>query len=163
MTQRFIEKILTLILITVIITIALVTLIVFTTSKDSIGLSYRKSDPSPQKVIRSAPKENLNAYTEIGEIRTVTKPEENMSRGSTVLLKPWFSYEGEDKSLYEELVQKNRLFTSMIAEYFTKYTRQDLKDKGEDNIKSEIKNLINDQLVLGRIREVFFEQYIYFE
>jgi len=162
--SNFVEKFLILILIVVVTIIATTTIYVFATSKENIGKSYRKADPSPQKVVKQSKKtQKLEAYTELGDIRTVTKAPLTSSRGTTVLITPWFSYQGDDKAFYEELNQKSRLFRSLISEYFTQYTYEELKSKGEDSIKQDILRMINNQLVLNSITAVYFEKFIFFE
>ena len=43
------------------------------------------------------------------------------------------------------------------------YTKSDLISKGEKKIKEELRDQINDQLVLGKINSVYFDQYIFFD
>ncbi len=163
MIRSFIEKVLIMILAAVIVIITTVTVIVFTTSRDSIGQSFRRADPTPKEVMRQSKKAKLDAYNEIGEIRTETKADTQDSRGVTLLVKPWFSYPGGDTALYEELCQKNRLFRSLISEYFTRYTYNQLKSMGEDTIKEQLSDIVNKQLIMGTITSIYFEKLIYFE
>ena len=47
--------------------------------------------------------------------------------------------------------------------YFSGYTEKELLAKGERNVKEELCSLINEQLVLGKIKNVYFDQYLFFE
>ena len=133
--------------------------------KNRQGTQYRRADPSPQKVMSSSSKsdQKLDAYTELGQIRTVTKAEEGEAGGIRLVVSPWFSYQSGDTALFEELAQKNRQEKSIIMNYFSGYTEKELLAKGERNVKEELCSLINEQLVLGKIKNVYFDQYLFFE
>lgn len=125
---------------------------------------YRRADPSPQKVTHSGKKnQKLDAFTELGQIRAVTKAEEGEEGGILLVVSPWFSYQSGDTALFEELAQKNRQEKAIILNYFGSYTEKELLAKGERNVKEELLSLINEQLVLGKITNVYFDQYLFFE
>ena len=43
------------------------------------------------------------------------------------------------------------------------YTKDELVGKGEQKIKSDLTELINRELVLGKIKTLYFSDYIFFE
>ncbi len=53
-----------------------------------------------------------------------------------------------------------RLKKSM-TDYFSKHTADELKEKGEELIRDELTDLINSQLVLGKISSVYFKTYTF--
>ena len=161
----------TLNLVLTIVAIALALIILFGTAialvnpQRKLEAGYRRADPTPQKVINKSKKKNaaVAAYTSIGEIRTVTKREDNQANGTVMVIIPWFSYPEGDTVLYEELVQKTRQFRSIFTEYFSSNTKGELFQKGEDVIKEELKERINEELVLGDITDIYFSDYLFFD
>ncbi len=159
------EYVLTIILIGLIVFIAAGTLYAFAVKKSGIGHQYRKADPTPKQVINSSIKANsrVNAFNELGQIRTITKSPDDEHTGTLVVVTPWFSYNANDTILLEELSQKAQQEKAIIINYFGQNTKAELLQKGEDAVKEEIKNTLNEQLVLGKIQKVFFKEYIFFE
>ncbi len=129
-----------------------------------IKSKYRHADPTPKQVINTSLKTNsrLSAYTDVGQIRTVTKGSDSRT-GILLLVSPWFSYQANDTALFEELAQKDKLEKSIIIGFFSEYTKDELLAMGEQKIKEDIKNRINNELVLGKIKDVYFDQYLFFE
>lgn len=159
------DYVLTIILIAVIVFIAAGTLYALAVKKTGIGKQYRKADPSPKQIINASIKNNsrVSAFTELGQIRTITKSPDDTHTGTMVIISPWFSYEANDTILLEELSQKSQQEQAIIINYFGQNTKTELLAKGEDKVKEEIKNLLNEQLILGKIQKVFFDQYLFFE
>lgn len=76
---------------------------------------------------------------------------------------PWLSYPSGDQILFEELSQKERQLKGIFASYFSSHTSRELHEKGENSIKKELMDAINAQLVMGKIRGVYFNDYIFIE
>ena len=129
-----------------------------------LSVKYRKVDPSPKQVVNSSlkSKQTVSAYTDLGQIRTVTKGQDGQS-GTLLVVAPWFSYPASDIQLYEELVQKEKQEKSIIIGYFSSYTKAELMEMGELKIKEGIREKINEQLVMGQISCVYFDDYMFFE
>ena len=83
--------------------------------------------------------------------------------GSLLVVAPWFSYPSNNIQLYEELAQKEKQAKSLVIGYFSSYTRDELLAMGEQKVKDGIKHKINEQLVLGQITDVYFDDYMFFE
>ena len=43
------------------------------------------------------------------------------------------------------------------------YTLEELKSKGENFVKLELLKKINSNLVLNQIKEIYFEEYVFFD
>lgn len=129
-----------------------------------LSVKYRKVDPSPKQVVNSSlkSKQSVSAYTDLGQIRTVTKGQDGQS-GTLLVVAPWFSYPASDIQLYEELAQKEKQEKSIIIGYFSSYTKAELMEMGEQKIKEGIRAKINEQLVMGQITSVYFDDYMFFE
>lgn len=143
----------------------LVTLISFTARKAKPGQSWRKADPSPQKVINMSARKDgkVAAYTSLGELRAVSKAPEGQSTGAIIVVTPWFAYSDGDSVLFEELSDKNRKCKSLILEYFSTHTAKELHSLGEKKVKEDLLSLINNELVLGKIEAVYFDTYVFLE
>jgi flagellar basal body-associated protein FliL len=103
------------------------------------------------------------AYTGLGQIRTPTKPQSSDSEPAIVLISPWFSYPPNDSPFYEELAAKNRKLKVLFSDYFSRYTVQELLAKGEVTVKNDLIDLINSELVLGSLSDLYFEEYLFFD
>lgn len=137
------------------------TVISLLTGKASLH-NYRKSDPSQISQL-SDKTEKMNAFKELGSIRALTKPEEDVATGVNLVVTPWFSYEESDSSFTEELSHKKQAFKTVILNYFASYTKKQLYSKGEKSVKYELLELINQNLVMGKIQAVYFDDYIFLD
>lgn len=164
MKLEVLNRILLTIVIALILAIGAVTATTFIVKKGKIDYNYRHSDPSPEK-IRNEKKGNdkIDAFTNFSQIRITTKVEEEKQEGAIVVITPWLSYPSEDKQFFEELSQKERQMKVIFQNYFSSMTIKELKSKGEGQIKAELADQINQQLVLGKIRAVYFNDYIFIE
>lgn len=138
-------------------------LIAFFVRKDRIGENYRKTDPSVEKVINRSKrtKDTVSAYTNLGQLR-ITIRQDTDKDSSVLVISPWFSYPQGDTAFEEEIAKKERQIKAIFADYFSSYTKKELLKKGEDQIKQELKDTINSQLVLNQIKDLYFNEYIFF-
>ena len=85
------ERTLFIILISLVIVLAVGTIIGISRNNGSLTQEYRKSDPTPNQVVNlSAGKENsVDAYTDLGQIRARTKLESEDSSPALVVVSPW--------------------------------------------------------------------------
>lgn len=104
-----------------------------------------------------------SSYKGLGTLRTTTAPDKSDKNGTTVVLRPYLTYEAGDREFYEELSRKNQLLKSIFIKYFSSYTKNELKKKGETAIKQEILSKVNENLTLNKISEVYFEDLNYLE
>ena len=122
------------------------------------GEGLRREDPNPTSVSASK-----TAFNEIGQIRTFTLEEGENSEKAVVILTPWFEYDGTDKAFFEELDRKHLSIKTLLTKYFSSHTRSELLSKGERKIKDELKIQINDTLVLGKISDIYFNDYLFLD
>lgn len=159
-----INKILTYIIYVLAGIIVFCTITAFLAGKASFGKTYRYKDPSGINELSKKESKDLKEYKEFGSLRAVTKPEsDELSRGATLVVTPWFAYKNADSAFYEELSNKKKNISSIILSYFAENTRNELYSKGEKKVKAEIMSLINEQLVLGKIDAVYFDEYIFLD
>ncbi len=126
---------------------------------------YRRNDPTPQKVINRSKrsKSKVTTFNELGQMRPITRAESDEEAGCVMVVTPWFSFPDDDTPLYEEISQKDRLIKSIINDYFTTHTKSELLSIGEKQIKEELTEQINEQLVMGKITKLYFDEYQFFQ
>lgn len=126
----------------------------FSKPEDKIN-EYRKVD-NPVNLQKSV---DYSVFSDFGRLRTSTADNPQIP----VVVLPFISYKTENSFLYEELCQKQRKIRTIILQFFTKKTQKELFSMGEEVIKSEILKLINEELTMGKIEALYFEEYIFLE
>jgi flagellar FliL protein len=160
-TPRFSHIVSTII---VIFTIILVvgTAISFFSHRAKPGSLLRRSEPIPAETPTSG--EEARAYFSLGQIRIAAAAGGEAKPGTViVLVSPWFTYPGDDQAFYEELSQKSRKIKGIVTGYFSSQGAKDLLNKGEGTVKEELRGLINGELLLGQIGELYFDDYLFFD
>jgi len=94
----------------------------------------------------------------IGTLRLSTCDEEPVP----IVLSVYFYYPTDDSLYYEELSTKTRSLKAIITSYFAGQTKEQLQKRGESTIKAQLKNLLNKELVLGKIDALYFGEYLFF-
>lgn len=156
--ERILVRTLTIILSLLAVLIIAFSVFFFVTGKAEPGKGLRTAEISGSKL-----ESGSAAFSEFGQLRAITYPEENAANGSPVIITPWLSYPANDKAFYEELVQKKMKIRSIITTYFTSRTKSELLQIDEADIKTELLNTINAELVLSKIEGVFFEEYMFLD
>lgn len=151
----------------------LVSIIVLSTlltmlARKIVGNHQWKPDPLPSEIesLNKKNGEEMAAFTGLSTIRTTTMADKNKDpedTGSILVISPWFSYPQDDTQFYEELSRKRVLITSIITYYFSSKTKADILALDEQIIKDELTGEINSQLSLGKINQLFFTEFIFFE
>lgn len=103
----------------------------------------------------------ISTYTGLGTIRAVTKIEEDEDFGTAIVMTPWFSYTEDDSAFFEELSRKRVPIIGIITNYFSSKTYSQLQKINEEKIKADLLNLINNQLSLGKISQIYFTDFIF--
>lgn len=162
---ELINKILSLIASAIAAIIVVATLTAFAVAKGKPGKNYRKADPDPHKVtnMNKGMENAVDAFTDFRQIRIQTRIESEEEEPAVIVVSPWFSYPAGDKALFEELSQKERQMRAIFATYFSEFTSREILEKGETRVKEELLERINSQLVMGKIRAVYFNDYIFID
>ena len=126
----------------------------FSKPEDKIN-EYRKVD-NPVNLQKSV---DYSVFSDFGRLRTFTADNPQIP----VVVLPFVSYKTENSFLYEELCQKQRKIKSIILQYFTQKTQTELFSMGENFVKEQILQLINNELSMGKIEALYFEEYIFLE
>lgn len=126
----------------------------FSKPDDKIN-EYRKVD-NPVNLQKSV---DYSVFSDFGRLRTFTADNPQIP----VVVLPFISYKTENTFLYEELCQKQRKIKTIILQFFTQKTQKELFSMGEEIVKSELLKLINEELAMGKIEALYFEEYIFLE
>ena len=102
---------------------------------------------------------DFSVFDGIGTLRLSTCDEEPVP----IVLSIYFYYPSSDSSYYEELCTKTRTLKAAVAGYFSAQTMEQLRKKGESTVKTQLKSLLNKELVLGKIDELYFGEYLFFD
>ena len=103
------------------------------------------------------PEEHI--FTGIGRLRLSTaEPQSAM-----VILTINFPYSSGDRAFAEELATRIRDFRTITRDYFQSISGQELMNKSEEQIKTELLQAFNSILRLGRIQSLFFNDFLILE
>ena len=108
---------------------------------------------------------DIVSYYEIGNIRIVTPSEEpeNKQEGCVLVVNPWLSYAEGDTVFYEEIARKRGVIKGICTTYFSERSKEHLLSITEKKVEQELIELINAQLSLGKVQDVYFTDYIFLE
>ena len=154
-----INKILSIILLALFAVLLFMTITAFISVKKKTKKNLQNSKSSFE--VSESKDDTLKVFAGLGRIRCSLKPEGDTDVRCPVVISPWFNYDKNDIQFYEELSKKAPLFKSLISSYFTNGTKTHFQKIGEEQVKKEILSILNEHLVLGKIDELFFSEYIF--
>lgn len=136
------------------------------------GLANKRNS-EPEVLLQQGKAVNLSkpantdivSYYEIGKIRIVTPSEEpeNEKEGCVLVVNPWLSYAEGDTVFYEEIARKRGVIKGICTTYFSERSKNHLLSITEKKVEQELIELINAQLSLGKIQDLYFTDYIFLE
>lgn len=136
------------------------------------GLANKRNS-EPEVLLQQGKAVNLSkpantdivSYYEIGKIRIVTPSEEpeNEKEGCVLVVNPWLSYAEGDTVFYEEIARKRGVIKGICTTYFSERSKNHLLSITEKKVEQELIELINAQLSLGKVQDVYFTDYIFLE
>ena len=153
------NKILSIILLALFALLLFMTITAFISVKTKSKKNLQNSKPSFE--VSKSKDDTLKVFAGLGRIRCSLKPEGDTDVRCPVVISPWFNYDKNDIQFYEELSKKAPLFKSLISSYFANGTKTHFQEIGEEQVKKEILSILNEHLVLGKIDELFFSEYIF--
>lgn len=143
------------------------------------GLVKKNESPSDEVLLQQGKAINLSApantdfvaYYEIGSIRIVTTKNSNNEVNSqndlentcVLVVNPWVSYAEGDTVFYEEIARKRGVIKGICTTYFSERSKDHLLSITETKVEQELMELINAQLSLGKIQDLYFTDYIFLE
>lgn len=152
------------IIITVLLAIILMGTIIGISKGHRPAENLRTTDPSPKEItsLNKKTSDKQAAFTDLGQIRAVTKTTESED-GVAVVLTPWLTYPEGDTVFFEELSRKRLVIKGIFNNFFSSYSQNELLKMTEPVIKERLLEEINEQLTLGKISAVYFSEYIFLQ
>lgn len=138
------------ILIFIFVTIIIGTIYFFIQKKESIKV--------PETISPEINQNQKSYFTELGQLRLSTKPDKN-DKSTIIILTPLIEYDSNNRIFYEELDTKKLQISQIISNYFTSKSINEIKQKNEHAIKSDLLASINSILALGKIEKIFFADF----
>jgi flagellar basal body-associated protein FliL len=117
-----------------------------------------RNAPAPRPVSGPAQPAPADAamFTGLGRLRCPTAG----PTPGTVILQAAFPYDPDDRPFSEELASRVRDFRSLSTEYFAAFTPEEIRHKGDDEVKADLLAQYNALLRLGRIGTLYFNEYM---
>ena len=147
-------KLLRSIIIVLIAAIVIGTVIAFV-KKAKEQTSGRQDEDSETGAAYIPPKEYA-LYGDLGQLRAVTADNPPI----TVVLKPFLEYKASDTAFQEELVAKKEALKKSILDWFSLESAYRLSSELPQDVKLALIDRINKQLVLGKIHNIYFEEFV---
>jgi flagellar basal body-associated protein FliL len=117
------------------------------------------SAPRPAGTSAQAVSPDAAIFTGLGRLRCPTAG----PNPGLVILQASFPYFPGDRPFSEELASRLRDFRSLTTTYFAALSPGELRNKGEDEVKADLLANYNALLRLGRIRTLYFNEYMLIE
>lgn len=115
----------------------------------------KQNEPIEENGAYIPPKEYA-LYGDLGQLRAVTADNPPV----TVILKPFLEYKASDTVFQEELVSKKDGIKKAVLDWFSLESAYRLSSELPQDIKRMLMERINNQLILGKIHNIYFEEFI---
>lgn len=125
------------------------TLIILFRSEESLSKSETYSY-SPYTL-----REGKAIYSEFKQIRTISSDKEP----ATIVLNPFLEYDADNIPLREEIVQKKEVLKTVITSWFLQRSWYSIETQKESDIKNALLTEINNNLKMGHISAIYFEEF----
>jgi len=147
-------KLLRSIIIILIATIVIGTVIAFVKkTKEQVSGQQEKEPLAGSAYI---PPKEYALYGDLGQLRAVTADNPPI----TVILKPFLEYKASDTVFQEELVAKKETLKKNILDWFSLESAYRLSSELPQDIKKALMERINTQLILGKVHNIYFEEFV---
>ncbi len=139
----------------------------FALASGKTGQKTASPDNKPGSLAPESPtlSQNVNggyteaSFTGIGRLRIA-----NASiPPATIIITIVFPYNREDRPFFEELVAKTDYFRTVIKDLFSNTSTESLQGGDVTLIKDRLVTQFNDELRLGQIETIYFEEYLIIE
>lgn len=118
--------------------------------------SFALNDEGANTRTSYIPPKEYALYGDLGQLRAVTADNPPI----TVILKPFLEYKASDTAFQEELVAKKEALKKDILDWFSLESAYRLSSELPQEIKQALIERINKQLVLGKIHNIYFEEFV---
>ena len=119
------------------------------------NITSADKDGREQDTVYLPPKEYA-LYGDLGQLRALTADNPPI----TVILKPFLEYKADDTAFQEELVAHKEALKKIILNWFSFESAYRLSSAPPQDIKLALMEQINRQLILGKIHNIYFEEFV---
>ena len=119
------------------------------------NITSADKDEREQDTVYLPPKEYA-LYGDLGQLRALTADNPPI----TVILKPFLEYKADDTAFQEELVAHKEALKKIILNWFSFESAYRLSSAPPQDIKLALMEQINRQLILGKIHNIYFEEFV---
>lgn len=119
------------------------------------NITSADKDEREQDAVYLPPKEYA-LYGDLGQLRALTADNPPI----TVILKPFLEYKADDTAFQEELVAHKEALKKIILNWFSFESAYRLSSAPPQDIKLALMEQINRQLILGKIHNIYFEEFV---
>ena len=102
------------------------------------------------------PQKDYALYGDLGQLRAVTADNPPV----TVVLTPFLEYTASDTAFQEELVTKKDILKKSFLEWISFQSAYRLGSEQPQDIKHALMQYVNKELVLGQVRNIYFEEFV---
>ncbi|MGP1437743.1 MAG: hypothetical protein ACTTKH_01575 [Treponema sp.] len=100
-------------------------------------------------------REGKAIYSEFKQVRTISADKEP----ATIVLNPFLEYDADNIPLREEIVQKKEALKDVITSWFLQRSWYNIETQKESDIKNALLIEINNNLKMGHISAIYFEEF----
>ncbi|MGP1439250.1 MAG: hypothetical protein ACTTJ3_00730 [Treponema sp.] len=123
-------------------------------------IAFLREDESKQKIepplyLPHTLREGKAIYSEFKQLRIISSDKEP----ATIVLNPFLEYDAENIPLREEIVQKKELLKNIITSWFLQRSWYNIETQEESDIKNALLTEINDNLKMGCVSAIYFEEF----
>lgn len=115
-----------------------------------------EQDKGVESATSYLPPKEYALYGDLGRIRAVTADNPPI----TVVLKPFLEYKASDTAFQEELVAKKELLKKSVLDWFALESAYRLSSELPQNVKQSLIQRLNGLLILGKIHNIYFEEFV---
>lgn len=103
------------------------------------------------------------AYYELDTLRIMTAAETDGERGALMVVTPWLAYPKSDSVFYEEIARKRGALKGFFSQYFSEQTKTKILSTGDTKRTEQLLEIINSNLTLGKISDLYFTDFLFLE
>lgn len=137
----------------------------------AIIVTQKVKNSDPEVLISKGIAENLAEpqntdevdYYNLESLRIMTAADDENSAGTVMVVTPWLAYPKNDTVFYEEIARKKGILKAEFTKYFSSRTKNQILSLGDAKITAELLKILNSELALGQISDIYFTDFIFFE
>jgi flagellar basal body-associated protein FliL len=123
------------------------------------GAEAKRSRAAASQPAWESPRAGTENYSKLGKLRLTVKGKDPI----LVSVSPVLAIPKGDQAFREEIIAKTKRLRDVCKDYFSSLDVDDLNPSFEGKLKLGLRDRLNQELVLGKIYEIYFPDYQIFE